>query len=367
MALENKKSLLQPESVEAQQYRLQNSRLAARVEQTISTGNQQSSAGAARPAGRPSVLAPSTPPSPLPAESNATVSSTVPGGSPTPIPSPAPPSGHPDNSPSVPTPPVVYKRDAISLDGSAYLTASLDLTDPDLSIANVTGSRWGFVFMVDMENRKAGHRQTLLHTYSGSAQSSSLEMGIGGDGHPFLEYKNNGGVVTYAGHPNTQVRTRHLNRLDQLEGKQGNGYTYIQFDRKTSGDNTPNVRADHNGMLGAGGAIFESSSVSASSILGADLDISNNDNFYIGGTSARPNSNFSGSIAYAAIYKRAPFAGFIQQLRGKGTDPTYSTANNNFVREYRFNGNILELTGSLATTQVPLGISGSVTYVDAHK
>jgi len=367
MALENKKSLLQPESVEAQQYRLQNSRLAARVEQTISTGNQQSSAGAARPAGRPSVLAPSTPPSPLPAESNATTTSTLPGGSATPIATATTSETVSTTTPTVSTPPVIYKRDAISLDGSAYLTASLDLTDPDLSITNVTGSRWGFVFMVDMENRKAGHRQTLLHTYSGSAQSSSLEMGIGGDGHLFLEYKNNGGVLTYAGHPNTQVRTRHLNRLDQLEGKQGNGYTYIQFDRQSSGNNTPDVRSNHNGLLGTGGAIFESSSVNYLSILGADLDISNNDNFYIGGTSARPNSNFSGSIAYAAIYKRAPFAGFIQQLRDRGTDPTYSTVNNNFVREYRFNGSIVERTGSLATTQVPLGISGSVTYVDAHK
>lgn len=362
MALENKKSLLQPESVEAQQYRLQNSRLAARVEQTISTGNQQSSAG------RPSALAPSTPPSPLPAESNATATSALPGGSATPIAAATTSETVSTPTPTVATPPVIYKRDAISLDGSAYLTASLDLTDPDLSIANVTGSRWGFAFMVNMENRKAGHRQTLLHTYSGSIQSSSLEMGIGEDGGLFLEYKNNGGVLTYASHPNTQVRTRHLARLDQFEGKQGNGYTYIQFDRQNSGANTPNVRASHMGLFGRGGTtIFESSSVDITSILGADLDISNNDNFYIGGTSARPNSNFSGSIAYAAIYKRSPYAGFLQQLRDRGTDPTFTTVNGNFVREYRFNGSIVERTGSLATTQVPLGISGSVTYVDAHK
>jgi len=348
MALENKKSILQPQSIEAQQYRLKESRLVNTVATPITFTNQVRSAAPARP----SLFAPN--PADTVGSGDVVTSDTS--------------TGTDNSSNGGSSSSVVYKRDAISLDGSAYLTASLDLTDPDLSIANVTGSRWGFVFMVDTENRKAGHRQTLLHTYSGSAQSSSLEMGIGEDGGLFLEYKNNGGVLTYAGHPNTQVRTRHLARLDQFEGKQGNGYTYIQFDRQSSGTNTPNVRASHTGLFGRGGAtIFESSSVNLTSILGADLDISNNDNLYIGGTSARPNSNFSGSIAYAAIYKRAPFAGFIQQLRDSGTDPTYTTVNNTFVREYRFNGSIVERTGSLATTQVPLGTSGSITYVDAHK
>ena len=48
MALENRKSLLQPESVEAQQFRLRESRLLNTVDTSISLGSQVTPAAPAR-------------------------------------------------------------------------------------------------------------------------------------------------------------------------------------------------------------------------------------------------------------------------------------------------------------------------------
>lgn len=355
MALENKKSLLQPESIEAQQYRLKNSNLAARLDQSISISNQQSSAVGAAPT-RPSVLAPSTPPTPLPAESNATVSSTVPGGSPTPIPSPANPAGSPTNSPSAPTQEIVYKTIAADFDGSFYFTAS----NADLGIAAISGSAYSYGIMFKPDSLKAGHDQTLFHTYSGSFQSCSIDISLLAGGNIALRYRNNGGSRMY--------RFKYGSWVEGLSGKDGNGYTYIQLNRSTTNRVGP-VSADHKFYISGQNRVLGTKTTNSIGIFSGDFNVSNNDHFYIGGTAAQDGINFSGSIAWITFDKKGLPAGNVSQLKNRDETVT-RFRDSNWVRSYTFTNNAatasIEYTGSAATTQVPLGMnvhSSSYTYV----
>jgi len=363
MALENKKSILQPESVEAQQFRLKNSNLAARLDQSISISNQQSSAVGAAPT-RPSILAPSTPPTPLPAESNATVSSTVPGGSPTPLPSPVNPAGSPTNTsigPSAPTQEIVLSDKAADFDGSFFFTAS----NPDLGFTVPSGSHHVAV-MFKPDTFTANHTQTIFHTYSGSFASQSIEMYIAPNGNLNVRYSNKGGYIRYqlAKSAYTPHRT----------GKQGNGYTFATYFKVPSNVGGRPFGTSENQLMTVNGN-YLSAGIKHKNIAQVNtgsFNISNNDHFYIGGTAARSNSNFSGSIAFMFFGDVIPNK--IQTGFQDGTLDVSNPPDFNTTRAYKFTNNAatasIEYTGSLATTQMPLGMnvhSSSYTYVDSFK
>lgn len=363
MALENKKSLLQPESVEAQQYRLQNSRLAARVEQTISTGNQQSSAGAARLAGRPSVLAPSTPPSPLPAESNATATSTLPGGSATPIATTTTSETVSSTSPSVPTSEVIYSDRAADFDGSFFFTAS----NADLGFSTPSGS-YAVAVMFKPDRFIAGHTQTIFHTYTGSFASHSLELSLAQGGDLHLKYSHNGGYIRY------RVQEKHYRNS---VGKSANGYTFVEFQKAATPQyliNQGTILKESSHMVNFNGAGYmgtKNKSLNAHLVNTASFDISNNDNFYIGGTAATPNANFSGSIAFIRFGDSLLTSDHLKLRDGEKdvvATVDFQGVGRPASRAYKFSTTgAVEHTGSLATVQVPLGLSGSYAHVASYK
>lgn len=350
MALENKKSLLQPESVEAQQYRLQNSRLAARVEQTISTGDQQSSAG------RPSVLAPSTPPTPLPAESSTNTTATLPGGSATPA-TIATTSETVGTTPSVPTSEVIYSDRAADFDGSFFFTAS----NPDLGFDVPSGS-YQYAVMFKPDTFQAGHTQTIFHTYSGSFASSSIELSLGAGGDLQLRYQHNGGYIRY--------RTPHR-WYASTKGKSGNGYTLFTFNEKPNLNNLPFSGYLPTMNMNANPKATQVKSQYAYLVNTGSFNIANNDHFSIGGTAARTGTNFSGSIAFICFSTedigRDNYLGLRDGTKGI-EDVVNSDSFTDIVRAYEFNTTgAVEHTGSLATVQVPLGLSGSYAHVASYK
>jgi hypothetical protein len=160
MALENRKSLLQPESVEAQQFRLRESRLLNTVDTSISLESQVTPAAPARQ----SLLAPN--PADTVASSNVVVADTS--------------TGTDNSSNGSPTVPIVLVDKAADFDGSFFFTAS----NADLGMSTPSGS-YSYAMMFKPDTFKAGHTQTLFHTYTGSFASHSIELSIesGGDLH----------------------------------------------------------------------------------------------------------------------------------------------------------------------------------------
>lgn len=329
MALEDKKSLLQPKSVQAQQYRLQYSNLTDRLGETIS----YNSPGALTP--RASQFAPPV----------SQVAPQVAAPVPTPVPTPAP---------AVQAP--VYLEKAADFDGSFFFTAS----NGDLGIGTPSGS-YSFGAMFKPDSFDPGHTQTLFHTYTGSFASHSIELSITGNGELQLKYDNNGGYIRY------RVTK---SQYEQYTGKSANGYTFIEFVKlATPAGNPPFTRARFllkiNGLnIGATARSSNDTAVNTDA-----FDASNNDNFYIGGTAARPGTNLSGSIAFMYFGTGLITKDHLELRDGvKDVSNTLQSSIALRSRAYKFNTvGAVEYTGSLATTQVPLGLSGSYAYVDSYK
>ena len=319
MALEDKKSGLQPTSIQAQQYRLQFTNL-----QPVSTTAQQP--------------APVTSPRP-----------TVSAFASAPVPASLPVSGPPVSQTPAAVPSTF--RQAAFFDGATVYSASL-----------ATGNDFIFeynnkAFSVDLIFKPAApdsSRHTIFHTYSGSFMSQSLELFITGS-YLVLELTN--GTTTFNGQVVEQRAhfTRDLTYLGSTghTGHMTNGFTYFSA-------RIQNLDGLFLGMKFKANTFNTNSSIPIS----PDFNTSNNTHFYVGGSPAK-NSYFSGSIASMLFLTGSTVTN--QQwgdMALKDLNPTTITPQ---LRTYTFNNAPAEFTGSQASFSRPLElVAGTVSYVDSY-
>ena len=309
MALEDKRSQLQPNSTQAQQYRLQYSNLQGRANEAIKYN-------------QPSALVPG-------------VSQFV--GGPTPVALAAPVA----QTPAAVEVAKVYKTKAAVLDGSTYFTSSIG--DVDLNV--VSSGSLSFVFMIKPDVLPTREKQYLLHTYTGSFASHSLEVTLLGT--KFEMRATNGGkyVRYYTDIPKSAF------------GAQDNGYTLVEVYKTGQYKNVPSGPFDYasfgvrvgntvRGMYRAGSGAVTS------------LDLSQADHLSIGGTAAATGANFSGSIAFAMI-KGTSYLTNQQYLDLKDSKKTPGSIIPQ-VRVYTFDSTgAVEDPGTEADINVTLGVAGS--------
>ena len=327
MALENRKSLLQPSSTQAQQSRLQFTNL-----QPISlTAQQPSPVSNSRPAVSAFVSAPA----PVSLQAPATIPPSLP--APTPV---------------VSNPPIVYSDTAFYFDGSSLFSSSLEPID---ALINLTSSL-GIMMAIKPNVFTTGSTQTILHMYSGSFASQSLAISLV-NGAIQATFRNNGQTVTYS-------------RNASSVGTLGNGYTLVTLEYFGNSE----YDSLTNPFYGFPALQFnkDTSNTSATqttqtSIESLSASFSNMDHLYIGGTQFEPNKNFQGAIGFVAFNFGAPYSSgypnavFNRRLSAKDL----TSAGSYKTRVYTFgepNGNAyaIETTGSAATKSVPLVLSGSV-------
>lgn len=327
MALENKKSLLQPSSTQAQQFRLQFTNL----QPTSLTAQQPSPVANARPA----VSAFANTPAPVSLQAPATI-----------------PPALPSN------PPIVYSDTAFYFDGSSLFSSSLELIDTPI---NLTGS-FGVMMAIKPTVWVTGSTQTILHMYSGSFASQSFNISLV-NGDIQVTYRNNGQTVTYS-------------RNVTNEATLGNGYTLVTFDYYGNSEYDPLTNPyygfpylyPNNVTTNAVPAQITQTSIESLSASFTDID-----HLYIGGTKFESGKNFVGSIGFIALSSDFPFTTTYSNIQfnqkysnGKPARPKdLITAGVYKTRVYTFgepNGNAyaIETTGSAATKSVPLVLSGSV-------
>ena len=324
MALEDKKSGLQPSSVQAQQYRLQYSNLAPAGVAPDSTTNRQP--------------APVTSPRPtVSAFASAPVYTSVP----TPVPAVSQ------------TPAVVPStfRQAAFFDGATVYSASL-----------ATGNDFIFeynnkAFSVDLTFKPAAPdslRHTIFHTYSGSFMSQSLELFITGS-YLVLELTN--GTTTFNGQVVEQRAhfTRDLSYLESIgrTGHMTNGFTYFS------------ARIQNlNGLFVDMKFKANSFNTNSSIPIPPDFNTSNNTHFYVGGSPAK-NSYFSGSIASMLFLTGSTVTN--QQWGDMALRDVNPTTVSPQLRTYTFNNTPAEFTGSQASFSRPLElVAGTLSYVDSY-
>lgn len=337
MALENKKSFLQPGSVQAQQYRLQFSSLAPNgVAPATQTGGLTAPANA-----RPAVSAFVNAPAPVSLAAPPTIPPALP------VPAPA----------AAPAPaeiPIVYPVAGLFFDGNTYYSASLDQGNDYLfeindsytnsAIARQRRTGIGFYFKPDLGISSAYPRRTLFHTYTGSFASQSFEIYIAG---MFIHAAYTDNNKTYV------IRSKGLRT--GYTGKSGNGYTYVYFSmpNRNPTDNPANI-------LGYGGYSTQGE-VRESTLQGSTFSIAGNDHFYIGGSPLAAN-NFSGSISNFFYYSGS-YLGSTQTALTQNT--VKPEALEQVVRLYKFDGVLTDTTSSLAEYSYPLGLAaGTTTYVE---
>ena len=342
MAIGDKKSLLQPSSTQAQQFRLQFSNLApGGVVPPTQTGGLSAPANA-RPAVSAFVQAP------------APVSLVAP-----PVIPPPPPAPAPAPAPAVSNIPIEWSKTAMYFNGTNLISSSLESIDFGY---NFTGSNEGLSIMVALRPLSwtpvttSGHAYTILHMYSGSEASQSINISLI-DGAVQAVVQNNGQTATF---------TRSIPNPASIETL-GNGYTLLSFDFLNRSvwpqDFTLLTRVN------AGSSILNLPSPWPTQI---SSSFTNMDHLYIGGTQFEPGKNFIGSIAFVALKKGQ----FGQSLTGKVVNgsikPKALATDNSFMsRVYTFQEPIgnpfaIETTGSLATKQVPLQFSGSSMIVSPN-
>lgn len=308
MALEDKKSQLQPSSVQSQQYRLQYSSLQGRADEAIKYN-------------QPSALAPKT-------------SQFVGGPAPVALSAPV---AQPAQAPTVPK---NYKAVAAVLDGNTYFTSSA--ADVDLNIV-ATGS-FSLVFMIKPDVFPTREKQYLFHAYTGSFASHSLEVTLEGQ---TLQVKGTNGnqYVRYY----TTIPTANV-------GNQENGYTLIEIVKGAQQPSVPSRPFEYTPIavkVGNKPAYFARGNSAALT----SLDFSLADHLYVGGTAAVANSNFSGSINYVMVGPAGLQSNIYTDLKDGVIKPTDVTPQ---IRTYLFDANgPLEVVGSLADINVSLGITGS--------
>ncbi len=321
MALENKKSILQPSSTQAQQFRLQFTNL----QPTSLTAQQPSPVANARP----TVSAFANSPAPVSLQAPATI-----------------PPALPSN------PPIVYSDTAFYFDGSSLFSSSLELIDAPINLT----SSLGIMMAIKPNVWTTGSTQTILHMYSGSFASQSLAISLV-NGAIQATFRNNGQTVTYS-------------RNASSVGTLGNGYTLVTLEYFGNSEYDPLTNPSYGFpalQFNKDTSNTYATQTTQTSIESLSASFSSMDHLYIGGTQFEPNKNFQGAIGFVAFNFGSPYSSaypnavFNQSLPAKDLTAagTYKT------RVYTFgepNGNAyaIETTGSAATKSVPLVLSGSV-------
>lgn len=307
MAIGDKKSVLQPSSVQSQQYRLQYSNL-------VPGGNTipTQTGGLTAPANaRPAVSAFVNAPAPVSLQAPPT----IPPALPTP-PAPTPP--------PVPAPPR-YQSTALYFEGEA-LHYSASVSD-GISVGDVRFSRdvdSTFLTYIKPTNAKPWNKESIFHIYSGSAVSHSLEVYLTGSSLA-VQYSHN-----------NEVYTKSVNM--PAAGNFGNGYYLI---RLVSGKNNKAYIYSALGGSPYGGGDLDR--------LPVGFDTANATDMKLGYT-------FSGSMDYITFINNGKLTSADESgLRAGTIKPTQLS---NLTRTYTKTPAYVvpsEITGSNAAASVTLG------------
>jgi len=330
MAIGDKKSLLQPSSVQAQQFRLQYTNL-----QPTSLTAQQPSP----------VTSPRT-----------TVSAFA--GVPAPVSTPSP-------QPAVSQTPVAVPstfRQAAFFNGATVYSASLATgNDFKAQINNNSGS-----FSVNLIFKPAAPdslRHTIFHTYSGSFMSQSLELYITGS-ELILEFTNGTASTPSGIIESVSIFSRDLNYLKNRGHTEHmtNGFTYYSA-RYSSGNPTSiYFTFKDNAFPSPPSPIPANPNVALGVQPG--FNTSNNTHFYLGGSPAK-NSYYSGSIASITFTTGSFFTN--QQWGDMALRDLNPTTVSPQLRTYTFDSTPAEFTGSQASFSRPLVlVAGTPSYVDSY-
>jgi hypothetical protein len=330
MAIGDKKSLLQPSSTQAQQFRLQFTNL-----QPVSLTAQQPSP----------VTSPRT-----------TVSAFA--GVPAPVSTPSP---QPAVSQTPAAVPATFRKAAFFNGATVYSASLVGGNDFKAQYSNqVSGS-----FSVDLIFKPAAPdslRHTIFHTYSGSFMSQSLELYITGS-ELILEFTDGTTVISGVPVEHKSIFSRDLNFFAKqgLTEHMTNGFTYFAaryyqpthflIDFKLKAQSVP---ASPSVVPGTNLAFYVPST----------FNTANNTHFYLGGSPAK-NSYYSGSIA-SITFATASF--FTNQQWGdmalRDLNPTTVSPQ---LRTYTFDNAPVEFTGSQASFSRPLElVAGTLSYVDSY-
>ena len=332
MALGDKKSGLQPSSVQAQQYRLQFSNLTSRAARTITSGQ------AAQPISRPAISTLAPPPA-----------GPTTGGS----------SQGSDTSQGSGTTPSIFKKAAF-FDGATALSASL-VGGNEAGTGRAANNQIEIALVFKPALLSDNTRRTIFHTYSGSAMSQSLELYTIGS-NLYLEMTHdvttlNGQTVPYTWYTSTDLGWAKAAGYAEHTTNQ---YTYYANRMNPIYVASTFVILKGNTMTFGGVGNKTSFPIE----INPNFNTSNNTHFYIGGSPAK-NSYFSGSIASITFtsgsYLPNQTWGDIA-LRDKPAETATPQ-----LRTYTFNNAVVETTGSQARYSRPLVVvTGSLTYVDGY-
>ena len=331
MALENKKSILQPSSVEAQRYRLQYSNVESQADRT------NTSAGAIAPTQRA-------------ATSTANVSQFAP----VPVPAPvvAPPAPTPPAAVEIP---VEYKQ-ALYFDGTTALSASLD-GGHDLDFLSNSTDYLVFTLLfkpATMSNTNST-KQTILHMYSGSADTQSFEV-YTQYGDIYVDLRPDNDPANAYTFKTSITWAKVYGRAYNLP----NSYTFYQVRLKSG-----NYRDIKTGTQTAAGNSAANRSTSTRFSTHPSLDLTNTTDFYIGGSPAN-NTFFSGSIA-SIMFTNGTSMMTNQEWGDLAVRERALETITPQLRTYNFDNALTEHTGSQASYSLPLEIvTGTLTYVDGY-
>ena len=331
MAIGDKKSGLQPSSVQAQQYRLQYSNVTSQAARTNTSGQ------AAQPVSRPVISTLAPPPA-------------IPVSAPSPVPA---------VSQTPAAVPLTFKKAAF-FNGATALSASLvggnDVVYSKSPALNALG-----IELIFKPAAPDSSRHTILHTYSGSFMSQSLELYITGS-KLFVEMTEGTTTVNMQVVPHTWYTSTDL-ELGKLTGRvehMTNQYTYYGLKFFPYATNTVEVRLKTNVM--PGNSAFNSNLIAPG--IPQDFNTANNTHFYIGGSPAK-NSYFSGSIASITFTSGSYVTN--QQWGDMAIRDVAPETISPQLRTYTFNNAPVEVTGSQASFSRPLEVvTGSLTYVDSY-
>lgn len=322
MALEDKKSNLQPSSVKAQQYRLQFSNLQGRANEAIKY-NQ----------------------API----------QVPGGSlfqggPAPVALSAPVA----QQAQAPTVVKSYKTKAAVLDGNTYFTSSIG----DVDLNGVTSGSLSFAFMIKPDVVPPREKQYLLHTYTGSFASHSLEITISKSPYSTttLEMRST----------NAGAYVRYFANIPPYQfGAQENGYTLVEISKDAQFLSRPSSPADFaTYVVRINNAVYYMSRRGIGTLSSHNLPLA--DQLYIGGTPYTAGANFSGSIAFAMIEGPTKMTSDKYTKLRDGEIAVGSIIPQ--VRAYTFDSSgAVEDPGTLANVNVTLGVTGSYSTTAGYR
>jgi len=330
MALEDKKSGLQPSSVQAQQYRLQFTNL-----QPVSLTAQQ----------------------PAPVTSPRTTVSAFAG---VPAPTSLPVSGPPVSQTPAAVPSTF--RQAAFFDGATVYSASLATgNDFKAQINNNLGS-----FSVNLIFKPAAPdslRHTIFHTYSGSFMSQSLELYITGS-NLILEFTNGTANTPSGIIESVSIFSRDLNYL-KSRGKtehMTNGFTFSAARYNSYVPMSIDFKFKDNTFPIGPSPIPANPNVSL--FVQTGFNTANNTHFYLGGSPAK-NSYYSGSIASITFTTGSFLTN--QQWGDMSLRDLIPATVSPQLRTYTFDSTPAEFTGSQASFLRPLElVAGTPSYVDSY-